>query len=83
MTRPRTSPAAQDAAGETVSPAREGDPWAQLARPPASAAAGWALLLDIARALPASYPPVVHGMLTEPEVEAPLVTLCRGVRDVR
>ncbi len=82
MTGPGRPPAAQEAASATGASAGDGDVWAQLARPPASAAAGWELLLQIARALPATYPPVVHEMLTAAEVEVPLVTLCLGVRDV-
>lgn len=82
MTDPRTSAVRQRPAGDTGPPAAAGgDVWISLAGQPESAPAAWSLLLAIARALPASYPPVVHGLLTEPEVEAPLVRLCRSLRD--
>ncbi|MHB1223559.1 MAG: sensor histidine kinase [Gemmatimonadaceae bacterium] len=85
MSTPYSLPAGQRPTGGAPSPTGadggDDDVWAALARPPASAPAGWALLLTIARALPASYPPVVHGMLTEPEVRAPLARLCGAIRD--
>lgn len=85
MDAPRTVPAGQRSDGGGAAAAGgdgADDGWSALERAPSSAPDGWARLLTIARALPASYPPVVHGLLAVEEVRAPLVRLCHAVREV-
>ena len=54
--------------------------WAMLDASPLVAPRAWERLVAIARRLQESYPPVVHGVVSQAEIEGPLLRVCLGVR---